>query len=98
MKINKTLTSLKVWLNKLPDVIFDNLHDHARFLELNSRKTNYRNMTDFQSSLYYLRGSTGSKLKNKTFHFELLSRWLNFYFITFEILTQSWKIKRFTSS
>ena len=25
-------------------------------------------------------------------------RWVNFFFITFELLTRGWKIKRFTSS
>ena len=32
---------------------------------------------------------TNPKLKNKNFHFELLTRRLNFYFFTFELLTRS---------
>ena len=30
---------------------------------------------------------TNLKLKNKKLHFELLTRWLNFYFFAFELLT-----------
>ena len=32
---------------------------------------------------------TNSKSKNKNLHFELLTRRLNFYFFTFELLTRS---------
>ena len=41
---------------------------------------------------------TNSKLKNKKFHFELLTPRLKFYFFTFELLTWSWKLKSYTSS
>ena len=36
---------------------------------------------------------TNLKLKYKKFNFELVTRWLNFYFPTFDLLTQSWKQK-----
>ena len=42
--------------------------------------------------------NTNPKLKNKKLRFALLTRWLNFYFYTFVLLTRSWKIKSFTSS
>ena len=32
--------------------------------------------------------------RNIKFLFELLTRWVNFYLITFELLTHSWKIKK----
>ena len=41
---------------------------------------------------------TNSKLKKKKLHFELLTRWLNFYLYTFELLTRGEKIKHFTLS
>ena len=40
---------------------------------------------------------TNSKSKNKTLHFELLTRRFNFYFSTFKLLTGSWKIKNHAS-
>ena len=42
--------------------------------------------------------ATNLKLKNKKFHFELPTPWLKFYFFTFELLTQSWKLNSYTSS
>ena len=41
---------------------------------------------------------TNSKSKNKKFNFESLTRRLNFFFFTFDLQTQSWKIKSYTSS
>ena len=38
---------------------------------------------------------TQSKLKNKKIHFDLLTRWVHFYFLTFELRTWSWKWKKF---
>ena len=38
---------------------------------------------------------TNSKFKNKELHFELLTRWLNFYFFALELLTGSSKNKTF---
>ena len=35
-------------------------------------------------------------MKNRQFHFELLTRSVNFYFFTFELLSRSWKTKNFT--
>ena len=37
-------------------------------------------------------------MKKKKVHFELLTRRLDFYFFTFEVLTRSWKIKSYISS
>ena len=38
---------------------------------------------------------TQSRLKNKKIHFDLLTRWVHFYFLTFELRTWSWKWKKF---
>ena len=40
---------------------------------------------------------TNSKSKNKKLHFELVTRRLNFYFSTLELLTQRWKTKKLCS-
>ena len=36
------------------------------------------------------------ELRKMTPHIKFITRWLNFYFSTFELLTPSWKIKSFT--
>ena len=36
-------------------------------------------------------------MRDKKIHFQLLTRWLNFYFSTFELLTRISKIKSFTT-
>ena len=38
---------------------------------------------------------TKSRLVNKKFHFEFLTRWVNFCFLTFKLRTWSWSIKKF---
>ena len=61
--------------------------------------------------LFYHFRVTNSRIKNKNFHFELLTQsWkiksftssyqlgLSFYFSTFELLTRTWKILNYTSS
>ena len=42
--------------------------------------------------------STQTKLWKMNSHFELLTRKLNFEISTFELITQKWEIKSFTSS
>ena len=37
--------------------------------------------------LYFRFRATNSRLKNKKLHFESLTRWLHFYFLTFELRT-----------
>ena len=48
--------------------------------------------------LFFYFRVTNSNLRNNKFHFQLLTRRLNFYFFNLELLTRSWKIKIYTSS
>ena len=44
--------------------------------------------------LFFCFWVTNSRLKNKKFHYQLLTWWVHFYFLTFDLRTWSWYMKK----
>ena len=55
--------------------------------EVEKYKISLRVTNSMVKLLFFRFRVTNSRLKNKQFHFELLTRWVNFYFFTFELQT-----------
>ena len=59
---------------------------HFEFL---TRSQKIKKFTIVELFLFHFRVSN-SKFKNKKFHFELVTQWVHFYFLIFELRTWSW--------